>query len=74
MGMNAREVVRVFACSAQLSYNLSKEKYMLMAEPFRATALSLQSEMDQMKDALKFVCWNTVLNPKTILKKSITRS
>ncbi|XP_026740924.1 protein sneaky-like isoform X2 [Trichoplusia ni] len=55
MGMNAREVVRVFACSAQLSYNLSKEKYMLMAEPFRATALSLQSEMDQMKDALKSV-------------------
>ncbi|CAH0590450.1 unnamed protein product [Chrysodeixis includens] len=55
MGMNAREVVRVFACSAQLSYNLSKEKYSVMAEPFRETALSLQSEMYQMKDALKSV-------------------
>lgn len=55
MGLNAREVVRVFACSTQLSFNLSKENYDLMAEPFRKTALSLQSEMDLVKDTLRFV-------------------
>ncbi|CAH1640153.1 unnamed protein product [Spodoptera littoralis] len=55
MGLNAREVVRVFACSTQLSFNLSKERYNLMLEPIKKTALSLQHEMDQMKNALRSV-------------------
>lgn len=53
MGINAREVVRVFACSTQLSYNLSKEKHTLIAEPFRKTALSVHREMDQIKETLR---------------------
>ncbi|XP_075981624.1 ubiquitin protein ligase sneaky [Anticarsia gemmatalis] len=55
MGKNAREVVRVFACSTQLSYNLSKDQHSLMAEPLKKTALSLRNEMDQIKDALESI-------------------
>ncbi|KAH9633207.1 hypothetical protein HF086_017762 [Spodoptera exigua] len=55
MGLNAREVVRVFACSTQLSFNLSKQRYNLMLEPIKKTALSLQHEMDQMKNAFRSV-------------------
>uniref|UniRef100_A0A2A4JYT5 Uncharacterized protein n=1 Tax=Heliothis virescens TaxID=7102 RepID=A0A2A4JYT5_HELVI len=53
MGLNAREVVRVFACSTQLSFNLSKERYDVLAVPFRTTALSFEPEMNRMKDALR---------------------
>ncbi|CAB3229036.1 unnamed protein product [Arctia plantaginis] len=55
MGINAREVVRVFACSTQLSYNLSKEEHTLIAEPFRKTALGVHREMDQIKETLRSV-------------------
>ncbi|XP_021181173.3 protein sneaky [Helicoverpa armigera] len=53
MGLNAREVVRVFACSTQLSFNLTKERYSVMAGPFKKTAVSLERDMNQMKDALR---------------------
>ncbi|KAJ8717106.1 hypothetical protein PYW08_005505 [Mythimna loreyi] len=55
MGLNAREVVRVYACSTQLSFNLSKQRYEVLVEPLKRTALGLQTEMDQMKDALRSI-------------------
>lgn len=52
MGLNAKEVVRVFACSTQLSFNLTKIKYARMYRPLNKALLSLQREVDGIKDAI----------------------
>ncbi|KAJ2948596.1 hypothetical protein O0L34_g7851 [Tuta absoluta] len=52
MGLNAKEVVRVYACSTHLASNLSKAKYNLMVEPFQNTAFMVKDDMEQVKDTL----------------------
>lgn len=53
MGLNAKEVVRVFACSTQLSFNLTKIKYARMYRPLNKVLLSLHREVDGIKDAIE---------------------
>ncbi|XP_069361678.1 protein sneaky-like isoform X2 [Maniola hyperantus] len=55
MGLNAKEVVRVFACSTQLSYNLTKIKYARMYKPLNKALLSLRKEVDGIKDAMRSI-------------------
>lgn len=53
MGLNAKEVVRVFACSTQLSHNLSIAKRALMAEPIIKAMVGLKDEIGPVKDAFR---------------------
>ncbi|XP_031765833.2 protein sneaky [Galleria mellonella] len=61
MGLNAKEVVRVFSCSTQLSYNLSRTKHDLVSKPIRKTIIGFQSDIDQMKDAIRSI--KNVIDP-----------
>jgi E3 ubiquitin-protein ligase DCST1 len=53
MGMNAKEVVRVFACSTELSQNLSDARYAAVGEPYQKALSGLKAEMNQVKDTIK---------------------
>ncbi|XP_045537623.1 protein sneaky [Papilio machaon] len=55
MGYNAKEVVRVFACSAQLSYNLSVLRYKLMAGPIKKAILASRSQINVFKDTFRSI-------------------
>ncbi|KAL0870021.1 hypothetical protein ABMA27_006197 [Loxostege sticticalis] len=55
MGLNAKEVVRVFACSTQLSYNLSKIRYSLTSAPFKRAIFDLRAEVSQIKDTIRSI-------------------
>lgn len=55
MGRNAREIVRVFACSTQLSSNLSIEKHALMLGPLRKAALGASAEVEDLKNVFRYV-------------------
>ncbi|XP_063830958.1 protein sneaky-like [Ostrinia nubilalis] len=55
MGLNAKEVVRVFACSTQLSYNLSKTRYSLTSAPFKKAIFDLRTEVSQIKDTIRSI-------------------
>lgn len=57
MGSNAREVVRVFACSTQLSYNLSMERYALMLGALRKAALGVGAEVEDFKNVFRYFCY-----------------
>ncbi|VVC93279.1 unnamed protein product, partial [Leptidea sinapis] len=52
MGFNAREVVRVFSCSTQLSSNLTKLKYSLLEKPFQKALTSITTEIEDFKNTL----------------------
>ncbi|KAM3960286.1 ubiquitin protein ligase sneaky [Aphomia sociella] len=54
MGLNAKEVVRVFACSTQLSYNLSSAKYSIVSKPFKKAMIGMRSDVEKMKDSIRF--------------------
>ncbi|XP_072943000.1 protein sneaky-like [Epargyreus clarus] len=55
MGLNAKEVVRVFACSAELSYNLTKTKYSMVAGPLKIALFGLKSEIAELKDTFRSI-------------------
>ncbi|CAH2042147.1 unnamed protein product, partial [Iphiclides podalirius] len=55
MGYNAKEVVRVFACSTQLSYNLSEARYKLLAKPIKNAILRSRSEFNVLKDTFSSI-------------------
>ncbi|XP_021204373.1 protein sneaky [Bombyx mori] len=54
MGLNAKEVVRVFGCSNELAYNLSTYKYTLLMNVIRKTALDMNIEVDRVKDSFRY--------------------
>ncbi|XP_049876714.1 protein sneaky [Pectinophora gossypiella] len=55
LGLNAREVVRVFSCSTQLSYNLSMAKFALMEAPFQSAIVSMKDDIVPVKDAFRSI-------------------
>ncbi|XP_037295177.1 protein sneaky isoform X2 [Manduca sexta] len=55
MCLNAKEVVREFACSNELSHNISKAKYELVEKPVRRTANDLENEVGQFKDTISSI-------------------
>ncbi|XP_069686085.1 protein sneaky [Periplaneta americana] len=52
---NGREVVRIFACSATLTYNLTKTRFDLMVRPFAEAILNLKADVNEVKDTMKSV-------------------
>ncbi|XP_038211433.1 protein sneaky-like [Zerene cesonia] len=61
MALNAKEVVRVFACSNQLSFNLTKLKYSFIASPVKRALLSMKTEIGEFKGTLRSI--KTVVGP-----------
>ncbi|XP_060805741.1 protein sneaky [Amyelois transitella] len=61
MCLNAREVVRVFACTTQLSYSLGKTRHCLLAQPVRKTLTGLGPNVDHIKGTISSI--DTVLSP-----------
>ncbi|CAG4987024.1 unnamed protein product [Colias eurytheme] len=55
MALNAKEVVRVFACSTQLSFNLTKLRYSFIATPVRRALLSMKTEIGEFKGTLRSI-------------------
>lgn len=53
ISLNAREVVRVFTCSAVMTYNLSMVRFDLMTKPFQAALSGSKDNLDQMKDEFR---------------------
>ncbi|XP_063540764.1 protein sneaky-like [Cydia strobilella] len=54
MSLNAREVVRVFACSNELAHNLSGVRDALIARPLRQTVEGMDDEIKQAADTLNY--------------------
>ncbi|XP_031831854.1 protein sneaky isoform X2 [Nomia melanderi] len=55
MVYNAKEVVRSFACTSQLTYNLTKTRFDLMFKPFQQAILSMKSDGEEIKDTLSSI-------------------
>ncbi|XP_045502198.1 protein sneaky-like, partial [Colias croceus] len=55
MALNAKEVVRVFACSTQLSFNLTKLRYSFIATPVRRALISMKTEIGEFKGTLRSI-------------------
>ncbi|XP_043674123.1 protein sneaky-like [Vespula pensylvanica] len=55
MTYNGKEVIRSFACTAKLTYNLTKTRADLMFEPFHRAILEMRSNAGELKDALSSV-------------------
>lgn len=53
ISLNAREVIRVFTCSAILTYNLSKVKFDLMTKPFQNALIGSRDNLEQVKDEFR---------------------
>ncbi|NP_001123272.1 DC-STAMP domain containing 1 [Nasonia vitripennis] len=52
---NAKEVMRSFACSGQLTFNLTKTKYDLMFRPFHQAVTNMQESAGEIKRTLSSV-------------------
>ncbi|XP_071447945.1 protein sneaky [Hetaerina americana] len=58
---NAHEVVRVFSCSTELTYNLTKTRFDLMYKPFQEALLNMKADSSEMKNTMKSI--KKVINP-----------
>ncbi|XP_076235359.1 protein sneaky [Calliopsis andreniformis] len=52
---NIKEVVRTFACTSQLTYNLTKTRFDLMFKPFQQAILAMKEDADEVKETLASV-------------------
>ncbi|XP_057652645.1 protein sneaky [Diorhabda carinulata] len=52
---NGREVVRVFACTAALTYNMTKTRFELMFKPFTQAIFGMKTDMNEVKDTLRSI-------------------
>ncbi|XP_018306105.1 DC-STAMP domain-containing protein 1 [Mycetomoellerius zeteki] len=52
---NAKEVVRTFACTMQLTYNLTETRFDLMFKPFQQAVLAMKTDANELKDTLSSV-------------------
>ncbi|KOC61897.1 DC-STAMP domain-containing protein 1 [Habropoda laboriosa] len=52
---NAKEVVRTFSCTSQLTYNLTKTRFDLMFGPFQQAILAMKADANEVKDTLSSV-------------------
>lgn len=52
---NGKEVIRSFACTAKLTYNLTRLRADLTFEPFHRAILEMRSNAGELKDALSSV-------------------
>lgn len=52
---NGREVVRVFACTASLTFNLTKTRFELMFKPFIEAIFGIKADVNEVKDTLRSI-------------------
>lgn len=52
---NGKEVVRVFACTASLTYNLTKTRFELMFKPFTQALFGMKADVTEVKDTLRSI-------------------
>ncbi|XP_029042861.1 protein sneaky [Osmia bicornis bicornis] len=52
---NTKEVMRTFACTSQLTYNLTKTRFDLMFKPFQQAILAMKADANEIKDTLSSV-------------------
>ncbi|XP_015123497.1 protein sneaky [Diachasma alloeum] len=52
---NGKEVVRTFACTTQLTYNLTKTRFDLMFKPVQQAILGMKDNVNEVKDTLASV-------------------
>ncbi|XP_044755627.1 protein sneaky [Coccinella septempunctata] len=55
LATNGKEVVRVFACSASLTFNLTKTRFELMFKPFTQALFGMKTEVNEVKDTLRTI-------------------
>ncbi|XP_058457473.1 protein sneaky [Malaya genurostris] len=86
LGLNAREVVRVFTCSTVLTYNLTKVRFDLMTKPFQNALVGSKEQLEQIKHEFRAIVdivepirsevedseeFNTTLKPKRQMTERI---
>lgn len=54
---NGRDVVRVFGCSARLTYNLTRTRVQLLTAPFRRSLRNLPANMTQINHAFQSITY-----------------
>lgn len=52
---NGKEVVRVFACTTQLTFNLTKTRFELMFKPFAQAIHSMKTDAEEIKDTIRSI-------------------
>lgn len=52
---NGKEVVRVFACTTTLTYNLTKTRFELMFKPFTQALFGMKADVTEVKDTLRSI-------------------
>lgn len=52
---NGKEVVRVFACSTSLTFNLTKTRFELMFKPFAQALFGMKADLTEVKDTLRSI-------------------
>ncbi|KAJ8972541.1 hypothetical protein NQ314_000128 [Rhamnusium bicolor] len=52
---NGKEVVRVFACTASLTFNLTKTRFELMFKPFTQAIFGMKTDVNEVKDTLRSI-------------------
>ncbi|KAL1514090.1 hypothetical protein ABEB36_003409 [Hypothenemus hampei] len=52
---NSKEVVRVFACTASLTFNLTKTRYSLMFKPFAEAIFGIKTEINEVKETIRSI-------------------
>lgn len=52
---NGKEVVRVFACTASLTFNLTKTRFELMFKPFVDAIFGIKADINEVKDTLRSI-------------------
>lgn len=62
MGLNAKEVVRVFSCTTRLSHNLSKFNYVQSYRPLNKALMDFNGEIIQIVESIRFLYFNTSIN------------
>ncbi|KAJ8920140.1 hypothetical protein NQ315_011799 [Exocentrus adspersus] len=52
---NGKEVVRVFACTASLTFNLTKTRFELMYKPFTEAIFGMKRDVNEVKDTIRSI-------------------
>ncbi|EFA10523.1 protein sneaky [Tribolium castaneum] len=53
--VNGREVVRVFACTTSLTFNLTKTRFELMFKPFSDALFGMKADVNEVKDTMRSI-------------------
>lgn len=52
---NGKEVVRVFACTTSLTFNLTKTRFELMFKPFTQALFGMKADVNEIKDTVRSI-------------------